>query len=242
MTVTLTLNWLAVVADDGLGEGAGVVLEQAPAAVDDRQDRPGAVGEGAEDADALGREAEDALHADAEGRAMADHDGELPGLEAGRDPVDGGAHPVRDHARGLAVGRVPGRPLAGVALADLGVGEALPDAAGPLAEVLVLVDRQAGEPAERCGGLLGAGQVRREDRARHQGGEAAGGVFGLGLAGLVERDVGLALESALDVPGRLPVPPEHEPPGRAQLWMPFAASAASGSAISGQSFQMRSRA
>ena len=59
---------------------------------------------------------------------------------------------------------------------------------------------------------------------------------------VVERDVGLALESVLDVPDRLPVPPQHEPLGGAQLWMPFAASAASGSAISGQSFQIRSRA
>ena len=55
-------------------------------------------------------------------------------------------------------------------------------------------------------------------------------------------NVGLALEAVLDVPGRLPVPPEHEPLGRAQLWVPLAASAASGSAIRGQSFQIRSSA
>jgi hypothetical protein len=46
----------------------------------------------------------------------------------------------------------------------------------------------------------------------------------------------------LDVPGRLPVPPEHEPLRRAQLSAPFAARAASGSEIRGQSFQIRSSA
>src|SRR3984957_6561183 len=199
LTLTLALSSLAVVADDGLGEGAGVVLEQTPAVVDDRQDRPGAVGERAEHADAFGREAEHALHADPEGRAVADHDRELAGLQAGRNPADGGPHPVRDHAGGLAVGRVPAGALAGGAVPDFGVGEALPDAAGPLAESLVLGDRQAGEPAEGGGGLLGAGQVGGEDRARHQGGGAAGGGLRLGLAGLVERDVGMALEAVVDV-------------------------------------------
>ncbi len=42
---------------------------------------------------------------------------------------------------------------------------------------------------------------------RRQDSEGPGGPLGLPHAGLIEGDVGLALEAVLDVPGRLPVPP-----------------------------------
>ena len=168
-----------------------------------------------------------------------------PSLEAAGDPGQRGAHALGDGGRRLAVGRVPGGALGRVALADLGVRQALPVAAGPLAQLLVRRDRQAGQPGERRGGLQRAGQVGGEDRIGSEGGEAARGVFGLRLAGLVERYVGLALEAVLGVPGRLAVPPQHEPLGCAQRYSPapgLPMSAASGSSIRGQSFQMRSRA
>ena len=76
--------------------------------------------------------------------------------------VQRAGHPVGDDQRRLAVRRVPGGALGRVALADLGVGQALPVAAEPLAQVLVQRDRQAGQPGQRRGGLLGAGQVGGE--------------------------------------------------------------------------------
>src|SRR6185437_2031282 len=63
-----------VVADDRLGEGTGVVLEQAPAAVGLAEDGPAAVGQTAEAAPVLGGQVEEAADRDAGGAAMADHD------------------------------------------------------------------------------------------------------------------------------------------------------------------------
>jgi hypothetical protein len=73
-------------------------------------------------------------------------------------------------------------------------------------------------------------------------------MLGLGLAGFVQRYVGLALKPTFGVPDRLPVPPEYEPLVLAQRYSPalpataLPATAASGSGITGQSFQMRSSA
>ena len=44
-----------------------------------------------------------------------------------------------------------------------------------------------------------------------QRGQQPGGPVGLGDAGLVQLDVRGALEAALQVPGRLAVPPQHYP-------------------------------
>ena len=46
---------------------------------------------------------------------------------------------------------------------------------------------------------------------RSQRREQAGGTLGLVAAGVVQLDVGVALEPVLDVPPRLAVPPEHQP-------------------------------
>src|SRR5260370_221077 len=61
------------------------------------------------------------------------------GMQRGRDPVG-------DHDRRLAVGRVPARMLGRVPGPDLGVGQPLPAAAVPLAQVLVEDHVEPGQP------------------------------------------------------------------------------------------------
>ena len=102
-----------------------------------------------------------------------------------------------------------GHALRGVPLADFRVAQPLPVAAEPLAQPLVRRNGEAGQPGERRGGLLGAGQVGGEDRRRAERDKAPRRVFGLGLPCLVERDVGLALEPVLGIPRRLAVTPEN---------------------------------
>jgi hypothetical protein len=236
---------LPVIADDRLRERARVVLQQPPVAVLPGEHGPGAVGERASWEPPNGETT--AAVADRVSAAIT----RIAGLmEAGTLAV------VVSHGGALRIGmeRLLGfpaqgigvlGPLGGIALVDLGVGQPLPVAAGPLAQVLVRRDRQAGQPGERRGGLLGAGQVGGEDRLRAEGNQAPGRVVGLGLSGLVERDVGLALEPVLGVPRRLAVPPQDDPLRGAQCSSPvpaaLAANTAAGSAITGQSFQIRSR-
>jgi hypothetical protein len=124
------------------------------------------------------------------------------------DPLQRGGRAVGDDLGGLAAGRDPGGEGVGILLADLGVGLALPLAAGPLAQVLVIGDGQAGQPGQGAGRLGGAGQVGREDGVRLERGQVAGGPGGLLAADGVERDVGLALEPALGVERRLAVAPQ----------------------------------
>ena len=154
--------------------------------------------------------------------------------------------------------------LGRVALADLLAVQALPLPAMALAQVLVWGDRQAGEAGQRGGGGGGAGQVGGEDGVGTQGGQQAGGPVGLGDAGLIESDVGLALEAILEVPDRLAVPPQDQAettpgggfgatdPGPRGVQREFPsgepgppgwpAATGSGSRMIGQSFHSRSRA
>ena len=68
-----------------------------------------------------------------------------------------------------------------------------------------------------------------------------GGPVGLSQAGLVQRDVTLALEPPLGVPYRLAVPEQDQPDPFAQRILP-GLTTSSGSGIWGQSFQIRSSA
>ena len=129
----------------------------------------------------------------------------------------------------------------GVPLADLGVGQALPAAAVPFPQVLVERHLEPGQPGQRRGGAGRAAQVGGDDQVRTERGEQARGPLGLGLAGFIERDVALALEAALGVPRRLPVPPQDQPDPFAQRVLP-GLTTSSGSGIWGQSFQIRSSA
>ena len=138
------------------------------------QDRPGAVRQRAEDRGAQRRA----------GRGCAPCQGGAPRRgrprpRAGRPArvsairVSAAGHPVRDDAGRLAVRRVPRGALGRVALADLLVGQALPVAAEPLAQVLVEDDR-SGRSAGPAGAAVCWARVRSEEnrRVRPQGGKA----------------------------------------------------------------------
>ncbi len=82
-----------------------------------------------------------------------------------------------------------------------------------------------GRPVSRASGAAVCwARVRSEEKiaSGRSVGEAPGGLLGLRHAGLVEGDVRLPLEPVLDVPGRLAVPPQHEPLGCAQRASPLA--------------------
>src|SRR5215467_4016593 len=76
----------AVVAEHRLGQGAGVVLDEAPPATPAGQDRPGAVREGANHAPEFLGEAEQARGAQAQRCTVADHDRQAPWSQGARDP------------------------------------------------------------------------------------------------------------------------------------------------------------
>ena len=152
-----------------------------------------------------------------------------------------GGDPVGDRGGRLAVRRRPGGVLSRVPLADLGVGQALPATAVPFPQVLVEDYLQPGQPGQRRRGAGRAGQIGGDDQVRAERGEQARGPFGLGLPGLIEWAVALALEAPLGVPYRLPVPPQDQPDPVAQRVLP-GLTTSSGSGIWGQSFQIRSSA
>src|SRR5260221_95210 len=89
------------------------------------------------------------------------------------------------------------------------------------------------------------GQPAKARGGRGRGG-GPGGRPGLPLAVPGEGVARLPLNPVPDVPGRLAVPPQHEPLGCAQRASPLVAGlptvTASGSGMTGQSFQMRSSA
>src|SRR4051812_7390581 len=70
------LVFSAVVTEYRLGQGACVVLQQAPGAVPGADDGPGAVGQRAQHAEQLVRHAEQPGHAEPDGGAVADHHGQ----------------------------------------------------------------------------------------------------------------------------------------------------------------------
>jgi hypothetical protein len=70
---------------------------------------------------------------------------------------------------------------------------------------------QAGHRGQLGGGIGGTPQVGGDERVRAERGQQPGGAAGLGDTGLRQRDVGAALEAALQVPGGLAVPPEDDP-------------------------------
>ena len=122
-------------------------------------------------------------------------------------------------------------------------------------QVLVGGHGEARQPGQRRRGGQRAAQVGGDDRIRVQRGEQPGRALGLLLADGVQRDVALALETAFQVPLRLPVPPQQQPgrvaPVARQSDAPFRGQrgstppgpetdTGSGSSIRGQSFHSRS--
>ena len=136
----------AVVAEHRLGQGAGVVLDEAPPATPAAQDRPGAVRERANHAPEFLGQAEQARGAQAQRCPVADHDGQGARGEGVGDPLQRGTGALGDGGGGLTLGRPPLRMFYRVLRADLGVGEPFPEAAVPLPQVLVRNYRQPGQP------------------------------------------------------------------------------------------------
>ena len=232
--------------------------------------RPRAVGQRAERAEQLIGHAEQPRHAEPQCGPVTDHHGQAVPVgrrlrHGRRDALQGAAHPVGHRCRRLAVRRHPARVGFGVPLADLRVGQAFPDAAGPFPQVLVQGDIQAREAGERGRGLSRTAQVGGEDQVRAQRGQQPRGALSLRLADLVQRDIALALEPAFGIPHRLTVPPQDQPDPVAQRVLPGSGAAgsspvrggipesrppggtepapiSSGSGICGQSFQIRSSA
>ncbi len=186
-----------------------------------------------------------AMPTEADRGAMTDHYREPVVGEAGGHALQGGAHPLAHRFGRLTLWRRPRPVRLGVALPDLPVCQPLPDSARTLSQVLVRRHGQPGDPAERRRRPGRTAQVRRYDHVRLKRGEQPRRAFGLPLAGLVKRDVALALEPFLHVPGGLPVPPQNQP-SRAQRGPPASlvspAATGSGTGIRGQSFHSRSSA
>jgi hypothetical protein len=141
---------------------------------------------------------------------MTDDDGGRIVWNAVGDALQGGRAPVGDGSGGLAARRYPGGECLGILLPDLGVGLALPGPAVPLAQILVELDAQAGQPRQGGGGLGGPAEVGGEDRAGLEGGQVPRGASCLLAPGSVQGDVGLALEPLLGIECGLPVPPQDK--------------------------------
>src|SRR5690242_18797615 len=200
----------AVVAENRFGQCSGVVLHEPPPAAPTAEDRPGAVGQWADRTPQFFGESEQTGGTQAQRCSVADHYREGPRRQGIGDPFHRGAGPVGDGCGGLTLGGAPLGMLHRVTCADFGVGEPFPQSAVTLAQVLVQSHGEPGEPGQWCCRGGSADQVGGEDRARLQGGEQPGSTLCLLLAGLIEGDVGLALEPALHVPLGLPMPPRSE--------------------------------
>ncbi len=258
---------LIVVAEHRLREGSGVVLEQAPAARAFTQHGPAAVGKPAEPLPVVGLEPEQTADGRPDRAAMAHDDERARVRQLSGVLQDDRGGSVRD--LGLQLATAPADRLTtlprGVLIAvlpdDLLVREALPGARIRLPQSGVVCDVETGDRSELvCRGRRPP-QVGRDDRVRPQRCEQPGGAARLPDAGLGQLDVRGALETALQIPRRLTVPPEDDlaalaAPAAVQLWSPsvpplsWACSSAlprvliasSGRAISGQSFHSRSSA
>jgi hypothetical protein len=238
---------------DLFGEGAGVVLEQAPAAGGVLlEDRPGAVHQASEGRPVLEGQREQRGDRPADRASVGgDHEGAARG-QAVEVAQDRGAH-ARGHLRaGLAAAGAdvgagdPGAEGVAVGREDVVAHEALPGSGVGLAQVGVGRDREPHQGAEHLRGAAGALEVAGHDAVGLQGGEVAGRALRLDDPGLVEGDVGRALEARLRVPGGAAVPPEddaaaaHARSVRAS-WTSRGRVTDSGRAMRCPSFQSRSR-
>src|SRR5690606_12385463 len=232
----------AVVAADRLGEGAGVVLQQPPSSAPLVEHGPRAVAEAADGGPVFLRQPEQLADAEPQRRPVGGDDEQPVVVELGRPAPHGGGDPRGDVGHVLAARRLPGDVLAGPAFGDLGVGETLPLAAAALPEVLVDRHVEAGDAGEGQRGVVGPFEIGGHDEGGPQRGEQGGGPGRLGHAGLVERDVGVALETVLHVPAGLPVAEADDASAQLlALWV-LACVTLSGRAMAGQSFHSRSRA
>ena len=218
------------------------------------QHAPCAVADHTQRCPLLGGQPEESADRAADGSAVAD-DHQRPACRQDRDlPVHGGHHARHDLAARLTARRadvVPSDPpeeQVAVLGDDLVAGPALPAAAVGLPESDVLCHVEAGEVGQDSRRRHRTAQVAGDDGRRAHPGQGRSGRSRLREAHLVEGDVGCSLEPVLHVPRRAPVPPEDHPtPGRG---VPAAAHGvaergrltSSGSSMSGQSRQSRSRA
>jgi hypothetical protein len=133
-------------------------------------------------------------------------------------------------------------------LDDLIPGEALPCTRRDLAEAGVQLDRDVEPSPQDTGGVGGPREIRRDDPDGWGGtgdpSQRVGCRLRLSQTDLVERDVEVPLEPALQVVARAAVPPEQDLVGAHTPAAPCAEAAASdagrsrsGSGISGQSRQ-----
>ncbi len=258
---------LVVVAEHRLREGAGVVLQQAPAARALAKDGPAAVGEPAEPFPVVRLQAQQPADRRPDRAAVADHDERAVGGQLVGVLQDDRGGPVGDLGLQLAaapadrLAALPRGVLVAVPLDDLLVRQPLPDPRVRLTERCVVGDGEAGDRRQLGGRGRRPPEVGGDDGVGLQRGEQPGGPAGLRDTLLGQLDVRGALEAALQVPRGLAVPPEDDPAAPAaatavQLGspsvtplscacssaLPRVLTASSGRAISGQSFHRRSSA
>lgn len=258
---------LVVVTEHRLRQGAGVVLQQTPAARTLAQDGPAAVGEPAEPLPVVRLQAQQPADRRPDRAAVADHDERAAGGQFVGVLQDDRGCPVGDLGLQLAaapadrLAALPRGVLVAVPLDDLLVRQPLPDTRVRLAERGVVGDGEAGDRRQLGGRGRRPPEVGGDDGVGLQRGEQPGGPAGLREALLGQLDVRGALEAALQVPRGLAVPPEDDSAAPAaatavQLGspsvpplscacssaLPRVLTASSGRAISGQSFHRRSSA
>lgn len=216
----------------------------------------------------VGLQAEQPPDGGADGAAVADDDqgavlGKLVGVVE-----DHRCGPVGDLGLQFAptaahrLTALPGGVLLAVAGEDLVVRQPLPGPRVGLPQRRVVGDLQARQGGQLTGRGRRPLEVGGDDGVRAQAREQPGGPPRLGEAGLRQLDVRAALEAALQIPGRLAVPPQDDAaalgllravqdsspssgPVVASAWaaaLPRVALASSGRSSSGQSFHRRSSA
>jgi len=206
------------------------------------EDRPGTVGQRAKALPVVDGPAEDRSERGPDTPSMGDDDARLTGLEDGEAVTERG-----DHAGDHVVGRLGawdslggeasmGGRLIGERLGELRAGEALSGTHVVLPQPRVGMDSQADCLGDVVGRLHRASEVRGPQRLRLEPDEPGGDIQGLGVAHIIEGDVGVPLGPSLEIPGGLAVADQDEGLGSHRgSW-----ATAAGSSISGQSRQSRS--
>ncbi len=115
---------------------------------------------------------------------------------------------------GIDVARLPGRVRRREMRGDLGVQQAFEGAIAALAQVRLGLHRQPMGVRQRLRRLARALQVAGDDRVDPLVGERRRQRRGLALAFLVQRDVEMALQAALGVPGGFAVADQEDVPMR----------------------------
>jgi hypothetical protein len=253
----IRVRGLRVARSEGLGDlfgqGAGVVLQQAPPAGGVLlEHRPRAVHETAEGGPVLEGQVQQGTDGAPDRSAVRRHDEGAPCGQAVEVAADRRAHARSHLGAGLAAtgahvrARDPGPERVAVGGKDVVADQALPGAGVGLAQVGVGAHRQADDGSEHLGGASGALEVAGHDALGLQRGEVAGGALGLHDPGLIERHVGRSLEPRLGVPGGPAVPPQddaaaaHACSVRAS-WTSRGRATDSGRAMRCPSFHSRSR-